>query len=69
MITVRYHSPGGRPRADTFWKEKRRRSSQPSPHNLLYPRKESIPGERDSRVGEDKETIKGRTSSETGFSY
>ena len=48
-----------------FWREKRRRSSQPSPHSLLYPQKESIHGERDSRVGEDKETIKGRTSSET----
>ena len=33
-LTVRHRSPDGRPRADTFWKEKRRRSSQPSTHSL-----------------------------------
>ena len=33
-LTVRYLSPDGRPRADTFWKVKRRRSSQASTHSL-----------------------------------
>ena len=91
-----YGSPDLCPQADTFWREKRRRSSQPSPHALLYlelpwgqpirirtegqqprrdwrrrvyPRKKSIHGERDSRVGEDKEKIKTRTSSKTGLKY
>ena len=33
------------------------------------PEKQPVLGERDSRVGQDKPTIKGRTSSETRLSY
>ena len=52
---IRIRTEGQQPRRD-WWRRG-------------YPRKESVHGERDSRVGEDKETIKVRTSSKTGLSY
>ena len=52
---IRIRTEGQQPRRD--WRRR------------VYPRKKSIHRERDSRVGEDKETIKGRTSSKTWLSH